>query len=79
MVFGTENAVGAGALDIIIDSDSLTADSLVYGTILTDVDTGLGLIFTEGIQLGEGVVVPEPSTSLLAALAGLALAARRRR
>ena len=40
---------------------------------------GLGLVFTEGIQLGEGVVVPEPSTSLLAALAGLALAARRRR
>jgi len=79
LVFGTENAVGAGALDIIIDSDSLTADSLVYGTILTDVDTGLGLVFTEGIQLGEGVVVPEPSTSLLAALAGLALAARRRR
>ena len=33
LVFGTENAVGAGALDIIIDSDALTADSLVYGTI----------------------------------------------
>ncbi|HCQ80365.1 MAG TPA: hypothetical protein DIV46_10350, partial [Verrucomicrobiales bacterium] len=30
-------------------------------------------------QLGEGVVIPEPSTSLLAALAGLALAGRRRR
>jgi hypothetical protein len=57
----------------------LTADSLVYGTILTNRDTGLGLVFEEAIQLGEGVVIPEPSTSLLAALAGLALAARRRR
>ena len=79
LVFGTENAVGAGALDIIIDSDALTPDSLVYGTIITDVDTGIGVIFAEGIQLGEGAVIPEPSTSLLAALAGLALAARRRR
>jgi hypothetical protein len=79
LVFGTENAVGAGALDIIITSDSLTADSLVYGTIVPNVDTGLGLVFDEAIQLGEGAVIPEPSTSLLAALAGLALAARRRR
>lgn len=79
LVFGTENAVGAGALDIIIDSDSLTADSLVYGTIVNNVDTGIGVIFTEGIQIGQGVVIPEPSTSLLAALAGLALVARRRR
>ena len=79
LVFGTENAVGAGALDIIISSDTLTADSLVYGTIVPNVDTGLGLVFDEAIQLGEGAVIPEPSTSLLAALAGLALAARRRR
>mgnify|MGYP001433698652 FL=1 len=79
LVFGTENAVGAGALDIIIDSDALTADSLVYGTIATNVDLGIGVTFDEGIQLGEGAVIPEPSTSLLAALAGLALAARRRR
>jgi len=79
LVFGTENAVGAGALDIIINSDALTADSLVYGTIVPNVDLGIGVTFDEGIQLGEGVVVPEPSTSLLAALAGLALAARRRR
>ena len=79
LVFGTENAVGAGALDIIIDSDALTPDSLVYGTIATDVDLGIGVIFAEGIQLGEGAVIPEPSTSLLAALAGLALVARRRR
>ena len=79
LVFGTENAVGAGALDIVITSDTLTADSLVYGTIVTNVDTGLGLVFDEAIQLGEGAVIPEPSTSLLASLAGLALAARRRR
>lgn len=79
LVFGTENAVGAGALDIVINSDTLTADSLVYGTIVPNIDTGLGLVFDEAIQLGEGAVIPEPSTSLLAALAGLALAARRRR
>ena len=79
LVFGTENAVGAGALDIIIDSAALTPDSLVYGTIIEDVDLEIGVIFAEGIQLGEGAVIPEPSTSLLAALAGLALAARRRR
>lgn len=79
LVFGTENAVGAGALDIVITSDTLTADSLVYGTIVTNVNTGLGLVFDEAIQLGEGAVIPEPSTSLLASLAGLALAARRRR
>lgn len=79
LVFGTENAVGAGALDITINSDTLTADSLVYGTIVPNVNTGLGLVFDEAIQLGEGAVIPEPSTSLLAALAGLALAARRRR
>jgi hypothetical protein len=52
LVFGTENAVGLGALDIIIDSDALTDESLVYGTILTDVDTGLGLTFDKGIKLG---------------------------
>ena len=52
LIFGTENAVGAGALDIIIDSDVLTDESLVYGTILTDVDTGLGLTFDKGIKLG---------------------------
>lgn len=79
LVFGTENAVGAGALDIVITSDTLTPDSLVYGTIVNNIDTGLGLTFDEAIVLGEGVVIPEPSTSLLAALAGLALAARRRR
>lgn len=79
LVFGTENAVGAGALDIIIDSDALTPDSLVYGNIITDVDLEIGVTFAEGIQLSNGAVIPEPSTSLLAALAGLALAARRRR
>jgi len=50
---GTEDAVGLGALDIIIDSDALTDESLVYGTILTDVDTGLGLTFDKGIKLGD--------------------------
>lgn len=61
LVFGTENAVGAGALDIIIDSDALTADSLVYGTIATNVDLGIGVTFDEGIQLGEGAVIDRKS------------------
>lgn len=78
LVVGTENAVGLGALDILLDDTTLTPDSLLVGTLLTNVDIGLGIPFNEGIQLG-GVAVPEPSTSLLAALAGLALAARRRR
>lgn len=78
LVVGTENAVGLGALDILLDDSTLTPESLLMGNLLTNVDTGLGLVFNEGIQLG-GVAVPEPSTSLLAALAGLALVARRRR
>ncbi|MEN8680618.1 MAG: PEP-CTERM sorting domain-containing protein [Akkermansiaceae bacterium] len=77
-VFGTENAVGAGGIDININSDAVTPDSVLWGTIVNNVDTGLGVTFTEGLQIGN-TVVPEPSTSLLAALAGLALAARRRR
>ena len=55
--FKTEDAAGFGALDIIIDSDALTEDSLVYGTLLTDVDagltdvdTGFDLIFSKGIN-----------------------------
>ena len=57
LVFGTEDAVGFGALDIIINSDSLTDQSLVYGTILTDVDTGLGLTFDKGIKLGDSGIL----------------------
>jgi len=38
---------------------------------------GTEVTFTNGIQLVD--TVPEPSTSLLAALAGLGLVARRRR
>jgi hypothetical protein len=79
LVFGTENSVGAGGVDAFLNSDTLTQDSLVFGTLVTDIDTGLGVTFTEGIELSDGTFVPEPSTSLLAALAGLALAARRRR
>ncbi len=75
MVFGTENAVGAGGLDLNLSNVTVTEDSLVLGTLLTDVDTGLGVTFEKGIALG----IPEPSTSLLAGLAGLALAVRRRR
>lgn len=35
--------------------------------------------FANGLGFNSGVVIPEPSTGLLAAIAGLALAARRRR
>ncbi|MGB0327413.1 MAG: PEP-CTERM sorting domain-containing protein [Akkermansiaceae bacterium] len=77
--FGTENAAGQGALDVIIDASALTSENLIVGSIATGVDTGLGLAFDEGIQLAGGDVIPEPSTSLLAALAGLGLVARRRR
>jgi hypothetical protein len=52
LIFGTEDTAGFGALDIIIDSNTLTEDSLVYGTLLTNVNTGLGLIFNRGIKLG---------------------------
>ena len=52
LIFGTEDTAGFGALDIIIDSDTLTEDSLVYGTLLTNVETGLDLIFNKGIKLG---------------------------
>ena len=51
LVFGTEDAADFGALDIIINSDSLTDESLVYGTILTNIDTGLGVAFDKGIEL----------------------------
>ena len=51
LVFGTEDAADFGALDIIINSDSLTDESLVYGTILTNIDLGLGVDFDKGIEL----------------------------
>ena len=56
LIFGTEDTAGFGALDIIIDSDTLTEDSLVYGTLLSNVDTGLDLIFNRGIKLGSPLI-----------------------
>jgi len=76
LVFGTENAVGQGGLDVIITDAVLTPANLLVGSIATDLDLGVGVTFSEGIQLAP---IPEPSTSLLAALAGLGLVARRRR
>lgn len=75
-VLGTENEVGLGALDIIIDDAVLTPDRLMIGSIVENVDIGLPVTFNETIQL---VSIPEPSTGLLVALASFGLVGRRRR
>ena len=51
LTFGTENLLGLGAIDVNITSNSLTADSLIVGDLLNNVDTGLGLTFEKAIQL----------------------------
>ncbi len=81
-VFGTDTAVGSGALDIDLNSATLDADSLLFGNILEDqsLDAVAGLVFEETIQLSDGTAaIPEPSTGLLALFAGLGLVGRRRR
>jgi len=77
-VFGTEDQFGNGELGQVFSAENIDS-SLIYGTPIADVDTGLGLVFTNGVQLGEGgLVIPEPSTALLS-LVGLGFLARRRR
>jgi len=75
-VVGTENSAGQGGNSIIITDGFINETNLVGGELLTSVDTGLGLTFNEAILLSP---VPEPTTGLLAAIAGLGLLARRRR
>lgn len=71
-------------VSVQITDTTLTPERLLFGDLVTGVaaaDSGLPIDFNEGIRLSDGATppIPEPSTSLLAALAGLALAARRRR
>lgn len=80
--------VGAGSISFNLNADSSTdhtgangAVSLLRGFGVTVSDGSYNAPFTsvngqEGITFG---VIPEPSTSLLAGLAGLALVVRRRR
>ena len=77
-VFGTEDQFGNGELGQVFSAENIDS-SLIYGPPIADVATGLGLVFTNGVQLGEGgLVIPEPSTALLS-LVGLGFLARRRR
>jgi len=72
-VFGTEDDSGQGTVAV----DLATG----LGTLLLGDDTGptdIGVVYDSNITLVEERV-PEPSTSLLAGLAGLGLAFRRRR
>ncbi len=75
-VFGTEDDAGNGGTAVSLETGK--------GSLLLGRDTGATLIagavtFSNTIGLVTADAVPEPSTSLLAALAGLALAVRRRR
>ena len=67
----------------VLPTQLATAEDVVFGGELVDV-TDQGNIpgaftFEQGITFDAGEAVPEPSTGLLAGLAGLALLARRRR
>jgi len=63
---------------------TVALDNVLYGGDATVAVTDQGNIpgaftFADGITFDNGNAIPEPSTSLLASLAGLALIARRRR
>jgi hypothetical protein len=80
VAFPQQDATGAAA----IPGTVLTPDQVIFGstgwvtdtTSLEALNAGFATGFEEGISFDS---IPEPSTSLLAALAGLGLIARRRR
>jgi hypothetical protein len=79
--FPQQNATGAGAIDLGI----VEPGDVVFGNNQpVAVTSGLppfatGAAWANGITFNAGGAIPEPSTSLLAGLAGLALVSRRRR
>jgi hypothetical protein len=76
--FQNENAadLGVALADVVPGNGDLVYGNLIAPTSQPPQNPNLN--FAQGIQL-VGVAIPEPSTGLLSALAGLALVARRRR
>ncbi|MDB4739804.1 leucine-rich repeat domain-containing protein, partial [Akkermansiaceae bacterium] len=59
-VFGTD----PGQLKIIIDSDTLISKRLIFGSIISDLDIGIGVVFNKAIQLEFVDCDVEPSSDL---------------
>ena len=59
-VFGTD----PGELEIIIDSDTLIPERLIFGSILYDVDIGIGLLFNKVILMEGLSCVGNPEINL---------------
>ncbi|YCM42111.1 PEP-CTERM sorting domain-containing protein [Verrucomicrobiaceae bacterium 227] len=81
--FPTQDGAGNAAVDF---NRVITVDDIVFGSknlVAADVSGFPGPLqkdeFRMGFTFDQGDAIPEPSTSLLAGLAGLALVARRRR
>ena len=82
--FPEQNAVGAASVDL---GRSIALGDVVFGNTASTVPVIMDSFppplqndnFKQGLTFDVGDAIPEPSTSLLAGLAGLALAVRRRR
>lgn len=81
--FPEQNAVGAADFSL---GRNISSDDVVFGAgnVPVNLDSLPNAAFAKpefatGISFDGSAVIPEPSTSLLAGLAGLALAVRRRR
>ena len=59
-VFGTD----PGQLKIIIDSDTLISERLIFGSIISNLDIGIGVVFNKAIQLEFVDCVGERSSDL---------------